>query len=64
MRHTFATEQVGLMRIKELRALMEHNNIQRTLRYQKLTLSHAEEVAKQAFKVLIKSLNYHLINIT
>lgn len=55
LRHTFATERVGLMGIEELRALMGHTNIQTTLRYQKVTSSRAEEVAKQALKVLIKS---------
>lgn len=55
LRHTFATERVGLMGIEELRALMGHTNIQTMLRYQKVTSSRAEEVAKQALKVLIKS---------
>lgn len=55
LRHTFATERVGLMGIEELRALMEHTNIQTTLRYQKVTSSRAEEIAKQALKVLITS---------
>ncbi len=32
LRHTFATERVGLMGIEELRALMGHENIQTTLR--------------------------------
>jgi integrase/recombinase XerD len=36
LRHTFATERVGLMGIEELRALMGHENIQTTLRYQKV----------------------------
>lgn len=52
LRHTFATERVGLMGIEELRALMGHENIQTTLRYQKVTSLRAEEVAHQAFKVL------------
>lgn len=55
LRHTFATERVGLMGIEELRALMGHTNIQTTLRYQKVTSSRAEEVAKKALKALIKS---------
>jgi integrase/recombinase XerD len=55
LRHTFATERVGLMGIEELRALMGHTNIQTTLRYQKVTSSRAEEVAKRALEVLIKS---------
>ncbi len=48
LRHTFATEPVGLMTIEELRALMGHENIQTTLRYQKITSSRAESVAKSA----------------
>lgn len=52
LRHTFATERVGLMGIEELRALMGHANIQTTLRYQKVTSSRAEEVAKEALKAL------------
>ncbi|WP_373527599.1 tyrosine-type recombinase/integrase [Nostoc sp.] len=48
LRHTFATERVGLMAIEELRALMGHENIQTTLRYQKITSSRAELVAKTA----------------
>jgi integrase/recombinase XerD len=32
LRHTFATERVGLMSLEELRALMGHQNIQTTLR--------------------------------
>ena len=52
LRHTFATERVGLMGIEELRALMGHENIQTTLRYQKVTSARAEEVARQALKRL------------
>ena len=52
LRHTFATERVGLMGIEELRALMGHETIQTTLRYQKVTSSRAEEVAKKALSVL------------
>lgn len=52
LRHTFATERVGLMGIEELRALMGHQNIQTTLRYQKVTSSRAEEIAKQALEKL------------
>ena len=37
LRHTFATERVGLMGIEELRALMGHTSIQTTLRYQQVT---------------------------
>ena len=53
LRHTFATERVGLMGIEELRALMGHENIQTTLRYQKVTSVRAEEVARQALNSLI-----------
>jgi site-specific recombinase XerD len=52
LRHTFATERVGLMGIEELRALMEHESIQTTLRYQKVTLQRAEKVAQIAFSSL------------
>lgn len=52
LRHTFATERVGLMGIEELRALMGHESIQTTLRYQKVTSQRAEEVAQLAFKNL------------
>jgi integrase/recombinase XerD len=50
LRHTFATERVGLMGIEELRALMGHQNIQTTLRYQKVTSQRAETVAQKAFE--------------
>ena len=49
-RHTFATERVGLIALEELRALMGHENIQTTLRYQKVTSEKAKEAAKKAFK--------------
>jgi integrase/recombinase XerD len=52
LRHTFATERVGLMGIEELRALMGHESIQTTLRYQKVTPQRAEKVAHQAFNSL------------
>jgi len=52
LRHTFATERVGLMSIEELRALMGHQNIQTTLRYQKVTSQRAEMVAQKAFTLL------------
>lgn len=52
LRHTFATERVGLMGIEELRALMGHESIQTTLRYQKITSQRAEEVAQLALKNL------------
>jgi len=52
LRHTFATGRVGLMGIEELRALRGHENIQTTLRYQKLTSRRAEAVAKQALDKL------------
>ena len=53
LRHTFATERVGLMGIEELRALMGHESIQTTLRYQKVTSRRAESVAKQALEMLL-----------
>jgi integrase/recombinase XerD len=53
LRHTFATERVGLMGIEELRALMGHQDIQTTLRYQKVTSRRAETVAKQALNTLL-----------
>jgi integrase/recombinase XerD len=52
LRHTFATERVGLISIEELRALMGHENIQTTLRYQKVTSQKAEEAAQKAFQKL------------
>ena len=52
LRHTSATKRVGLMGIEELRALMGHENIQTTLRYQKVTSNREEEVAKKALKTL------------
>ncbi|MEO0852052.1 MAG: tyrosine-type recombinase/integrase [Cyanobacteria bacterium J06648_11] len=53
LRHTFATERVGLMGIEQLRALMGHQNIQTTLRYQKVTSEQAESIAQQAFSSLL-----------
>ena len=53
LRHTFATERVGLMGIEELRALMGHQSIMTTLRYQKVTSARAETVAQSAFKTLM-----------
>ncbi|MEM6435283.1 MAG: tyrosine-type recombinase/integrase [Cyanobacteria bacterium P01_D01_bin.115] len=52
LRHTFATERVGLMGIEELRALMGHESILTTLRYQKVTSARAETVAQSALKKL------------
>jgi integrase/recombinase XerD len=52
LRHTFATERVGLMGIEELRALMGHSKIETTLRYQKVTSQRAEQIAKAAFEKL------------
>lgn len=52
LRHTFATERVSLMGIEELRALMGHSSIVTTLRYQKVTSSRAEEVARMALDSL------------
>lgn len=53
LRHTFATERVGLMGIEELKALMGHENIQTTLRYQKVTSERAEFIAHKALNILI-----------
>ncbi len=52
LRHTFATERAGLMGLEELRALMGHENIQTTLRYQKVTSRRAETVAHKALELL------------
>ena len=52
LRHTFATERVGLMGIEELRALMGHESILTTLRYQKVTSARAETVAQSALRTL------------
>lgn len=52
LRHTFATERVGLIGIEELRALMGHQHIQTTLRYQKVTSEQAEGAAHRAFERL------------
>ena len=54
LRHTFATERVGLMGIEELRALMGHESIMTTLRYQKVTSARAETVAQNALQKLEK----------
>ena len=54
IRHSYATERVGLMSIEELRALMGHSNIQTTLKYQKVTSLKAEEIAKKALNILVK----------
>ena len=40
------------MGIEELRALMGHESIQTTLRYQKVTPRRAEEIAQLALKKL------------
>lgn len=55
LRHTFATERVGLMALEELRALMGHEDIQTTLRYQKVTSLRAQEVAHKALNILTNS---------
>lgn len=54
LRHTFATERVGIISIEQLRALMGHESIQTTLRYQKVTSQKAEEAARLAFNLLTK----------
>lgn len=43
------------MGIEELRALMGHENIQTTLRYQKVTSARAEAVAKKALAAIDSS---------
>jgi integrase/recombinase XerD len=50
LRHTFASQRVGIMGIEELRALMGHEKIQTTLRYSKITSQRAQEVALYAFE--------------
>jgi len=55
LRHTFATERVGLMGIEELRALMGHTNINTTLRYQKVTSERAEITAHKALERLLQN---------
>lgn len=57
LRHTFATERVGLMGIEELRALMGHESILTTLRYQKVTSARAETVAQNALKTLANKIS-------
>lgn len=52
LRHTFATERVGLMGLEELRALMGHQHIQTTLRYQTVTSEQAKGAAQRAFQHL------------
>lgn len=54
LRHTFATERVGLIGIEELKALMGHKSITTTLRYQKVTSQKAEIAAQKAFQLLEK----------
>ncbi len=55
LRHSWATERMGIIQIEELRALMGHEKIQTTLRYSKVTSQRAEEVAQLAF---LKIRNY------
>ncbi|ABW32050.1 tyrosine-type recombinase/integrase [Acaryochloris marina] len=52
LRHTFATERVGIIALEELRALMGHQSIQTTLRYQKVTSEQAQNAAQRAFDKL------------
>lgn len=54
LRHTFATERVGIVALEELRALMGHQSIQTTLRYQKVTSGQAQNAAHKAFSELSK----------
>lgn len=53
LRHTFATERVGLISIEELRSLMGHESIQTTLRYQKVTSQKSELAARHALNILV-----------
>lgn len=53
LRHTFATERMGLIALEELRALMGHEKIQTTLRYQKVTSGQAEAAAQRALETLL-----------
>ena len=55
LRHTFATERVGLLSLEQLRALMGHSTIQTTLRYQKVTSQKAESSARQALNILVNT---------
>lgn len=55
LRHTFATERVGIIALEELRALMGHQSIQTTLRYQKVTSGQAQNAAQRAFDKLSKT---------
>jgi integrase/recombinase XerD len=55
LRHTFATERVGIIGIEELRALMGHQDIQTTLRYQTVTSQRAEIAAQKAFEKLLST---------
>jgi integrase/recombinase XerD len=57
LRHTFATERVGIISIEQLRALMGHESIQTTLRYSKVTSQKAEYSARQAFDALLNPNN-------
>jgi integrase/recombinase XerD len=52
LRHTWATECVGLISLEQLRALMGHENIQTTLQYQKVTSLKAQEAAQIALNLL------------
>ncbi|BAZ71082.1 MAG: tyrosine-type recombinase/integrase [Pelatocladus maniniholoensis HA4357-MV3] len=57
LRHTFAGERVGIVSLEELRALMGHESIQTTLRYQKVTSQKAESAARRAFDALMSTGN-------
>jgi integrase/recombinase XerD len=58
LRHTFATERVGLMSLEELSALLGHSNTQTVLQYQKIRIIHTKKVAKEALKILTKSKDF------
>lgn len=55
LRHTFATERVGLISIEELCSLMGHESIQTTLRYAKVTSQKSESAARHALNILLNS---------
>ncbi|OWY65522.1 recombinase XerC [cyanobacterium TDX16] len=55
LRHTFATERVGLISIEELCSLRGHESIQTTLRYAKVTSQKSDSAARHALNILINS---------
>ncbi|MEP1075193.1 tyrosine-type recombinase/integrase [Leptolyngbya sp. PL-A3] len=55
LRHTFATERAQIVSLDVLRAFLEHEKIQTTLIYQKITLRVAQESDEEALRMLAKS---------